>query len=78
MSSHQLEAAKRCFLRVLAWPTQYTLSAVERMNALEGMALYCKERAEWAKMMEHCKESLTLLPEAKEDKNGLRRAEETF
>ena len=43
-AAHQLESAKRCFMRLLAWPG---LSPKERMSALHGMALYHKERKEW-------------------------------
>ena len=60
--THQLEAAKRCFLRILAWPC---LTAAERVRALEGMARYHKDRQEWVTMTEWCEEALLLVPEAK-------------
>ena len=62
LSVHQLESAKRCFFRVLAFPHQ---SAKDSVSALYGMARYHKERREWVELTECCKEALTLLPEAK-------------
>lgn len=50
LDSHQLEAAKRCFLRVLAWP--YPPSAFDRVNILGGMAYYHQERKDWVST--HC------------------------
>lgn len=63
----QLEAAKRCFLRVMAWPG---VSSLERMKAIQGMANYHKERKEWDKTAEFCEKAIPLF-------EGLERAKTT-
>lgn len=65
LTLHQLEAAKRCFLRILDWPRR--ISAAVRLDALRGMACYFYERKEWIQMASHCEGALKLLPEAKKD-----------
>jgi len=64
LSVHQLESAKRCCLRTLAFPHQ---KARDSVMALHGMARYHQERREWAALTECCKEALTLYPEVKGD-----------
>ena len=59
---HQLEAAKSCFQRVLAKPG---LTACDRMNALQGMARYHKERQDWVQVIELGKAALALVPRVK-------------
>ena len=63
LDSHQLEAAKCCFLKVLAWPRQ---SLNCRINALNGMALYWKERSDWTKTIGCGAQGLKIIREAKE------------
>jgi len=46
-SAHQLETAKRYFLRALAMPE---LDAIGRVTVIQGMARYHKERKEWVEM----------------------------
>ena len=62
LAMSQLEAAKRCFLRVLEWPRAWLTDCV---NALHGLARYHKERKDWAKTIECCDEALTILPNVK-------------
>ena len=59
-SLHQLEPAKRCFLKVIAWPG---VTAGSRVMALHCMAQCHKERKAWAELTECCEEALALLPE---------------
>ena len=54
LDSHQTEAAKRCYLRILNWPR---VTKADRLGALQGMARYHKERKEWAKMVTCCQEA---------------------
>lgn len=58
LCSHNLEAAKRCLLRVLGWPRP---AASDTMNALQDMARYHYERKEWKKMIECCEKALLLV-----------------
>lgn len=67
LASHQLETAKFYYLRVLAWPGG---GAIARLTALDGMAIYYKERKEWIPMTECCEKALALLPDAKKDLLG--------
>lgn len=71
--SHDLEAAKHCFQRVLNWPRPW---AADSMNALQDMARYHNERKEWDKMITCCEEALGLIPKAKEGACYLGQAEE--
>ena len=73
LSTNQLEAAKRCFLKVLAWPR---LSVEERLFALENMARHHKERKAWIQMVDCCEKALTLVPQAKDPRYPLERTEE--
>ena len=61
---HQLEAAKRCFLRVLEWPG---VTVVERMLILFGLARYHRELKDWGSLIECCKEALTLRRQVREN-----------
>ena len=63
LDTHQLEAAKRCFLRDLEWPG---VSVVERMFALFGLARYHRERKDWGSLIECCNEALTLRRQVRE------------
>ena len=58
----QLEAGKRCFERVLAWPS--LLPCYDRVVALSGMALYHKVRKECIKVISYSEEALKLIPES--------------
>jgi len=58
-SAHQLETAKRYFLRALAMPE---LGAIGGVNVMPCMARYHKERREWVEMTMCLQEALTLLP----------------
>jgi len=62
--THQLEAAKRYFSKVLALPG---ISSKDQLHALFGMARHHKERKEWVMMLRCLDEVLTLLPDAKGD-----------
>lgn len=63
LESNQLETAKQCYPSLLGHPR---LTAIDRINALEGLALYHKERKEWVNVSKCCEEALTFLPKAKE------------
>lgn len=63
LNSHQLEEARRCYMRLLDWPRK--LSAFASVNALHGMARYHKVRKEWVKVIEYSKEALRFIPDAK-------------
>jgi tetratricopeptide (TPR) repeat protein len=63
LASHELEPAKRCFLRILASPR---LSMAGRIIAIKGVSEYHRARKEWHKMMECCEEVLMLLRDAVE------------
>jgi len=53
LESHQLEAAKRCLLRILNWP--HPMTAGDRVDALQGMARYYKERKDWPNVFKYCR-----------------------
>lgn len=57
LGAHQLESAKQCYIKVLAWPG---ISVVERMYAHFGLARYHKERKDWVSLIKSCEEALTL------------------
>ncbi len=59
-ASCQLEAAKRCFLRLLAW---HRLSMDRRITALLYITRYHKERKEWVEVTNCSGEALALCPE---------------
>jgi tetratricopeptide (TPR) repeat protein len=73
LNSQQLESAKRCFLRVLDLPHQ---RARDRGGALQGLALYHKERKDWPAVIECCKQAFLLFPEAEEELRRMGRFEE--
>lgn len=54
LDSHNHETAKRCFLRILAWPG---LGVVERVHGLYCMARFHMERKAWVKVVECCEEA---------------------
>ena len=69
LGSNQSETAKQCYLSLLGQPR---LNAIERINVLQGLAIYHKERKEWVNVSKCCEEALTLLPKAKDGiSNGL-------
>lgn len=74
LNSQQLESAKRCFLRVLAWPG---LLPANHAFILHAMTRYYKERNDWANMIKCCKEGLKILPDAKGD-SAVEHLEERF
>ena len=61
MDVHQLESAKRCFLRILSWPR--LSPPVNCVDALRGMARYHKVRMDWVSVSKCSKEAITLLRE---------------
>lgn len=63
LNSNQLEPAKRCLLRALAWPS---LTGVDRRFSQLGMACYHNERKEWDEVVECCEEALTTVPDPTE------------
>lgn len=60
-----LEGARRCFLRVMAWPRPP--SFVDSVNILGGMGYYHLERKGCANSIKLCEETLILLPEARKE-----------
>jgi len=62
LAMQQLEDAKQCFLRLLAWPGPVN-SAGDRVEVLFiGMAAYHRMRKDWIKLRECCEEALVILP----------------
>jgi len=53
MDAHQLESAKRCFLRILSWPR--LSPPLNRMDALRGTARYRKVRKDWVNVSKYSK-----------------------
>lgn len=66
LASHQLEAAKCSFLRILDFPGS---SASDHMHALESMARCHKSPNEWDIIIEYCEKAVLLLPEGKKSGN---------
>jgi len=64
LRSYQFEAAKGCFLRILAWPRP--LPPRYRVSAFQHMANYYHTRKDWANTIKFCEEPLRLIAEAKE------------
>jgi tetratricopeptide (TPR) repeat protein len=65
LSMHQLEAAKRCFQRLLDWPG--SPSAGDRVATLiRDVASYHRMRKDWVRLGECCEEALVLCPKAEE------------
>jgi len=60
IATHQLEAANRCLVRVLSWPS---LLSLDRLTALLGMAAYHKARQKWVNMTEDLKATFPLIQE---------------
>lgn len=59
LPTHQIDAAKQCFLRVINWPR---LRNSDRLESHRGMARCHKERNEWDKVIECSNAALSLLP----------------
>lgn len=58
--TYQLESARACFARILAWPGR--LALIHHVNALCSMAACHKACDYWDKVIESCEEALTLIP----------------
>jgi hypothetical protein len=74
LDAHNLETAKRCVLRILAWSR---LGVVERLQGLYCMARYHRECKDWIKVVQCCEEALGFSPQfSKEGDSPIRQTEE--
>jgi hypothetical protein len=60
--AHQFEAAKGCFLRILAWPRQ--LPPRYRISAFHHMASYYHARKDWVNTVKFCEDGMRLIADA--------------